>query len=171
MNIPKKLDQTLRTLKGIPQLSEKDRAAVTKEELWKINDELKNELKSNQHDPELFHALAIVYFGGGLFLSSEENFLAAIQDKPEDANIPYNLGILYYSGHVRSKAEKEWLDALRIDSTMGKAHQNLSFLYYESGQNELAWLYCQKAMHFGIQITPEFIKELRKISSISTREK
>jgi len=67
----------------------------------------------------------------------------------------------------KKKAEKEWLDALRLDSTMGKAHDNLSFLYYESGQNELAWLHCQKAMQYGIQISPEFIKEIRKNTSMN----
>jgi hypothetical protein len=162
MNIPKKLDQEISALQGISRLSEDSRTAVSKEELWKIIDDLKNELKSSHNDPELHHALAIVYFARGLLLSSEENFLAAIQDKPQDANVPYNLGVLYYSAHARNKAEKAWLEALRLDSTMGKAHHNLSFFYYESGQNELAWLHCQKAMQCGIQISPEFVKEIRR---------
>lgn len=171
MNIPKKLDQEISGTQGISRLSEDNRTAVSKEELWKIIDDLKNELKSNHTDPELHHALAIVYFAQGLFLSSEENFLAAIQGKPQDANIPYNLGILYYSAHGGNKAEKAWLEALRLDPTMGKAHQNLSFLYYESGQNELAWLHCQKAMQCGIQISPEFVKEIRKNPFMNTHEK
>jgi tetratricopeptide (TPR) repeat protein len=162
MNIPKKLDQEISALQGISRLSEDSSTTLSIEVLWKIIDDLKNELRSSHTDPELHHALAIVYFARGLFLSSEENFLAAIQDKPQDANVPYNLGILYYSAHEGNKAEKAWLEALRLDSTMGKAHHNLSFLYYESGQNELAWLHCQKAMQFGIQISPEFVKEIRR---------
>jgi tetratricopeptide (TPR) repeat protein len=162
MNIPKKLDQEICAMQGISRLSEDSCTAVSKKELWKIIDNLKNELRTSHADPELHHALAIVYFARGFLLSSEENFLAAIQGKPQDANVPYNLGVLYYSAHVRNNAEKAWLEALRLDPTMGKAHHNLSFLYYESGQNELAWLHCQKAMQCGIQISPGFVKEIRK---------
>jgi hypothetical protein len=162
MNIPKKLDQDISAIQGISRHSEDSFTSVSKEELWKIIEDLKNELKSDHNGPETHHALAIVYFARGLFLSSEKNFLAAIQDKPQDANVSYNLGILYYSAHEEYKAEKKWLEALRLDSTMGKAHHNLSFLYYESGQNGLAWLHCQKAMQCGVQISPEFIKEIRR---------
>jgi len=171
MNIPKNLDQEICALKGIPQQSEDSLPAVSKEELWKLIADLKNKQRLNHNDPELHHALAIVYFARGLFLSSEENFLAAIQDKPQDANVPYNLGILYYSAHLKNKTEKAWLEAVRLDSTMGKVYQNLSFLYYESGQNELAWLHCQKAMQFGIQISPEFIKEIRRNPSLNVLQK
>jgi hypothetical protein len=167
MNIPKELDQKIRGLHGTSQHSEDNLTAVSKEDLWKIIDDLKNELRSSHIDLELHHALAIVYFARGLLHSSEENFLAAVQDKPRDANVPYNFGVLYYSAHDRNKTEKAWLDALRLDSTMGKAHNNLSFLYYESGQNELAWLHCQKAMQYGIQISPEFIREIRKNPSMN----
>jgi len=167
MNIPKKLDQEIRAVQRISRLSKDSSTAVSKEELWKIADTLKNELRSNHNDPELHHALAIVYFARGFLLSSEINFSTALQEKPQDANVHYNLGILYYSAHEEKKAEKEWLNALRLDSTMGKAHDNLSFLYYESGQNELAWLHCQKAMQYGIQISPEFIKEIRKNTSMN----
>ena len=171
MNIPKKLDQEICALQGISRHSEDSLTAVSKEDLWKIIDDLKNELRSSHTDPELHHSLAIVCFARGLLLSSEDNFFAAIQDKPQDANVPYNLGILYYSAHEGKKAEKAWLEALQLDSTMGKAHHNLSVLYYESGQNELAWLHCQKAMQYGIQISPEFIKEIRKDPSMNAIEK
>jgi hypothetical protein len=171
MNIPKKLDQEISALQGISRHSEDSLTAVSKEDLWKIIDDLKNDLRSSHADPELHHALAIVYFARGLLLSSEDNFFAAIQDKPQDANVPYNLGVLYYSAHERNKTEKAWLEALRLDSTMGKAHHNLSFLYYESGQNELAWHHCQKAMQYGIQITPAFIKEIQKNSSMNALKK
>jgi hypothetical protein len=159
---PKLLDQKLDTiLKETPQ-KENIGNAESKEELWKIIDDLKGELKSNQKNPDLRHALAIAYFARGLLLSSEENFLAAIEATPQDANIFYNLGILYYKAHAGNKAEKAWLESLRIDSTMGNAHLNLSFLYYESGQYELAWFHCQKAMQIGIQISPDLVKEIRK---------
>jgi hypothetical protein len=162
MNIPQKLVQEISALQGISQLSKGSRTEVPKEQLWKAIDDLTKELRSSHIDPELHHALAIVYFARGLFLSSEKNFLAAIQDEPQEANVPYNLGILYYSAHVNNKTEKAWLETLRLDSTMGEAHQNLSYLYYESGRNELALFHCQKAMQYGIQISPEFVNEIRK---------
>jgi len=162
MNIPKELDQRISAAQGIVRHSEDSLTAVSKKDLWKIIDDLKNELRSSHIDPELHHSLAIVYFARGLLLSSEENFLAAIQDKPQDANVPYNLGVLYYSAHERKKAEQAWLNALQRDSTMGKAHHNLSYLYYELGQHELARLHCQNAMQCGIQISPEFVKEIQK---------
>jgi protein O-mannosyl-transferase len=162
MNIPKKLGQKISALHRISQPSEESLTPMSKEDLWKIINDLKNELRSSHTDLELHYDLAIAYFARGLLLSSEENFLAAIQDKPQDAAVPYNLGILYYSAHERNKTEKAWLEVLRLDSTMGEAHHNLSVLYYESGQKELAWLHCQKAMQCGIQISPEFIKEIQK---------
>ena len=99
MNIPKTLDQEISVLQGIPRHSGDSLTAVSKEELWKIIDDLKNKLRSSHTDLELHHSLAIVYFARGLLLSSEANFLAAIQDKPQDANVPYNLGVMYYSAH------------------------------------------------------------------------
>jgi protein O-mannosyl-transferase len=171
MNIPKILNQEICTFKGISQISKDNRITVSNEETWKITDNLKNKLKSNHTDPELHHALAIVYFARGLFLSSEKNFLAAIQDMPQDANVPYNLGIMYYSAHDRKKTEKAWLEALRLDSTMGQAHHNISFLYYESGQNELAWFHCQKAIQCGIQIPTIYINDIRRKLSMNVSNK
>jgi len=171
MFIPKRLSSEINSLQGVSRQSKDTSITLPKEKLWKTIDDFKKELKSNQNDPELRHALAVAYFARGLLLSSEKNFLAAIQGKPQDSNVPYNLGILYYSAHEEKKAEKAWLEALRLDSTMGKAHHNLSFLYYESGQNGLAWLHCQKAIQCGIQISPEFIKEIQKKPFMNVHEK
>jgi hypothetical protein len=162
MTVPKNLDQEIKTIQGRSQLQESTRIPVSHEELWKIIDDLKNELKSNHNDPELHHALAVAYFARGLFLSSEENFFAAIQGNPRDAIISYNLGILYYSAHVGIKAEEAWQQALRLDPTMGNAHLNLSFLYYESGQYHSAWDHCQKAIQLGIAVPSSLVNEIRR---------
>lgn len=162
MNIPKKLDSEIRIIQEASHPREIKYTAVTKEELWKIIDDVREKLKSNPQDPELHHALAVAYFARGLFLSSEENFFAAIRGKLQDAAIPYNLGILYYTADMRSKAEKAWQDALRIDPAMGKAHLNLSFLYYESGQYTSAWDHYQKAMQLGIAVPSGFVHEIRR---------
>jgi protein O-mannosyl-transferase len=162
MNIPKKLAQEIGELRETSKLEEGGRPEVTKEELWRIIVDLKKEPGTNHIDPELHHCLAISYYARGLLLSSEDNFLAAIQNSPQNADILYNLGILYYSAHMKKKTEEAWLKALQLDSTMGNAYNNLSYLYYESGRNESAWLYSQKAMQYGIQVTPQFVKELQK---------
>jgi hypothetical protein len=162
MTIPQKLIHEINTVQRGASLREGSNASGSKEELWKIIDELKSELKSNQNDPELRLALGVAYFARGLFLSSEENFLAAIQGTPHDATIFYNLGILYYSAKMEKKAERAWLEALQLDSTMGKAHLNLSFLYYESGQYEFALHHSQKAMQCGVQSPPDLIREIQK---------
>jgi protein O-mannosyl-transferase len=164
MNIPKKLTQKIGDLRETSKLEEGSPDAVTKEELWKIIDDLKKESVSDHIDPELHHCLAISYYARGLLRSSENNFLAAIQDKPLDANVPYNLGILYYSAYAKNRAEKAWLKTLQLDSTLGNAYNNLSFLYYESGRNDSAWFYCQKAIQYGIQVSPQFVNELKKKS-------
>jgi tetratricopeptide (TPR) repeat protein len=165
MNIPKILDHEIKTIQGRSELQESSRTPVSREELWKVLDDLSNELKSNHKDPELHHALAVAYFARGLFLSSEKNFFAAIQGRPQDAIIPYNLGLLYYSAHVEIKAEKAWQEALRLDPTMGNAHLNLSSLYYESGQYHSAWDHCQKAIQLGIAVPSSLVNEIqRKIS-------
>jgi protein O-mannosyl-transferase len=162
MAIPEKLAQEIKTVQNKPSLQVQDSTIVSREELWRIIQNLKNELRLSPLDPELHHSLAISYFAYGLFLSSEKHFLAARQEKPRDATIPYNLGILYYSAQPIRKAEKEWLEALQLDPSMGKAHLNLSFLYYELAQNKLAWLHCQQAKQLGIQMTSEFENEIRK---------
>jgi len=165
MNIPKILDHEIKTIQGRSELQESSRTPVSREELWKVLDDLSNELKSNHKDPELHHALAVAYFARGLYLSSEKNFFAAIQGSPQDAIIPYNLGLLYYSAHVEIKAEKAWQEALRLDPTMGNAHLNLSSLYYESGQYHSAWDHCQKAIQLGIAVPSSLVNEIqRKIS-------
>lgn len=165
MALPEKLNQEIKKNKDRSPLQEESDTSVSKEELWKIIDGLNQELTSNHQNPELHHALAIACFARGLFLSSEEHFLAAIHEKPQDATIPYNLGILYYSAQPKSKAENAWLEALRIDSTMGNAHLNISFLYYELGRYQLAWDHCQKALQLGIAVPSGFINEIHgKIS-------
>jgi hypothetical protein len=165
MAIPEILDQEIKTIQGRSHLQESSHTPVSKEELWKIIDDLRNELKSNRNDPSLHHALAIAYFSRGFYLSSEENFFTAIQYNPQDATIPYNLGILYYSAQPKMKAEKAWQEALRLDPTMGNAHLNLSFLYYESGQYQSAWDHCQKALQLGIGVPSSFVNEIRKRNS------
>jgi protein O-mannosyl-transferase len=162
MSVPKKLDLELSAIRGGSPQRESKRSAVSTEELWKMIDDLKNELQSNNNDPELHHALAVAYFARGFFLTSEENFIAASRDTPQDASIPYNLGILYYSAHMGIKAGNAWQEALRLDSTMSQAHLNLSFLYYESGQYQSAWDHCQKAIRLGIPVPPDFVNEIRR---------
>jgi len=165
MNIPKILDQEIKTIQGRLQPQESSSTPVSHEELWKVLDDLRSELQLNHNAPELHHALAVAYFARGLFLSSEKNFLAAIQRNPQNAIIHYNLGILYYSAHVEIKAEEAWQEALRLDPTMGNAHLNLSFLYYESGQYYSAWEHCQKAIQLGITVPSSLVSEIqRKIS-------
>lgn len=165
MNIPKKLNQEIEAKQGRSQPQESNCNLVSKEELWEIIDELKDQLRSNHNDPELYHALAVSYFARGLFLSSEKYFLVASQENPQDATIQYNLGILYYSAQPKMKAVKVWQEALRLDPTMGKVHLNLSYLYYESGQYQLAWVHCQKAMQLGITVPSSLLNEIRgKIS-------
>jgi len=162
MLIPDKLKQKISSLQGISQLPNDTSISVPIEKLWSTIEELNNELKSNQNDPELHHALAITYFARGFFVSSETNFLAAMQNSPQNANIPYNIGILYYRTYERRKAEQSWFKTLEIDSSMNKAHLNLSYLYYETGQYDLAWLHCQKAIQSGITVFPVFIDEIKK---------
>ena len=165
MNIPKSLDHEIKTIQGNSQPQDGKRPLLSQEELWKVIEDLKKELKSNQNDPDLHHAIAVAYFARGLFLSSEDNFLVAIQGNPQNAIIPYNLGILYYSAHVGIKAEKAWQEALRLDPAMGDAHLNLSFLYYESGQYHSAWDHCQKAIELGVAVPSSLVNEIhRKIS-------
>ncbi|MGD0589229.1 MAG: hypothetical protein ABSA44_00345 [Bacteroidota bacterium] len=162
MAIPEKLDQEIKAFQGRSQLQESDRAQISKEDLCKIIDDLRNKLKSNPHDSDLHHALAVACFSRGLFLSSEENFLAAIKGNPQDATIPYNLGILYYNAQPKMNAEKPWQEALRLDPAMGNAHNNLSYLYYESGQYQSAWEHCQKAIQLGIAGPPGLVNEIQK---------
>jgi tetratricopeptide (TPR) repeat protein len=165
MAIPEKLDQEMNAVQGRLQLRKSKRDPVSNEELWKIIDNLRSEIKSNRNDPELYHALAVASFARGFFLSSEEYFLTARQEKPQDATIPYNLGILYYIAQPKMKAEKEWLEALRLEPTMGNAHLNLSYYYYESGQYRSAWDHCQKAIQLGIAVPSNLVNEIRgKIS-------
>ncbi len=162
MNVPEKLNHEINAIKEASQPRGPKRTEVSKEELWKIIDNLKNEQKSNYIVPELNNALAVAYFARGLFLSSEENFFAAIRSNPQDASIRYNLGILYYSAHEPTKAEKAWQEALRLDPTIGNAHLNLSFLYYESGQYQSALDHCQKAIQLGIAVPSSLVNEIQK---------
>jgi hypothetical protein len=165
MIVPQNLADEIKTIHIRSRLPESTPAAITKEELWNIIDDLRNALQSHPQDPELHHALAVAYFARGLFLSSEENFFAAVQGKPQDATIPYNLGILYYNAHVRKKAKRAWQEALRLNPSMGDAHLTLSFFYYESGQYYSAWLHCQKALQLGIVVPSSLVNEIRRKAS------
>ena len=162
MNVPEKLNHGINAINDASQLRGLKRTEVSKEELWKIIDDLKKELKSSPNDPVLHHAIAVAYFARGLFLSSEENFFAALRSSPQDASIQYNLGILYYSAHIPTKAEKAWQEALRLNPAMGNAHLNLSFLYYESGQYQSALDHCQKAIQLGIPVPSSLVNEIQK---------
>jgi cytochrome c-type biogenesis protein CcmH/NrfG len=106
MAIPEKLKQEINTMRSRSPLQESDRTPISKKELWEIIDTIETELRSNRHDTELSHALAVAYFARGLFLSSEENLYSAINRNPQNAIIPYNLDILYYGAQQKMKAEK-----------------------------------------------------------------
>jgi tetratricopeptide (TPR) repeat protein len=162
MAIPENLTREIKAVKDRSLVQENDSNAVSKKEIWAAIDDFKKDLISNPDNPDAHHALAVLYFTQGLFLSSEKYFIAAAKINPQNANIPYNLGILYYIAHEVNKAEKAWLEAVRLDSMMGKAHHNLSYLYYESGQYDLAWLHLQNAMECGIQVIPDFVSEVKK---------
>jgi tetratricopeptide (TPR) repeat protein len=162
MNVPEKLNHEISAIKESSQLRGIKRTEVSKEELWKIIDDLKKELKLSPNDQELHHALAVAYFARGLFLSSEENFFAVTRSNPQDASIQYNLGILYYGAHIQTKAEKAWQEALRLNPIMGNAHLNLSVLYYESGQYQSALDHCQKAIQLGIPVPSSLVNEIQK---------
>jgi cytochrome c-type biogenesis protein CcmH/NrfG len=165
MKIPDTLTSEIQAVQGRSQIQASKDTLVTKEELWRIIDNLKKGLQSDRHNPEIFHALAVAYFARGLFLSSEKSFFAALQQTPHNAVLPYNLGILYYSAHAVTKAEHAWLEALRLDPSLGDAHLNLSFLYYESGQYRSAWDHCQKALQLGKEVPLRLIQDIRiKIS-------
>ena len=75
MSIPEELDQEIKAVQSKSQLLESDRAQVSKENLCKIIDNLKDKLNSDPHNSDLLHAFAVACFSRGLFLSSEENFL------------------------------------------------------------------------------------------------
>jgi tetratricopeptide (TPR) repeat protein len=162
MSIPPLLRREMNSVRSDSLHQPSRDTALTKEDLWRIIEDLQGELKYQQNDPEILHALAVASFARGFFLSSEKKFLAAERNKPHDATIPYNLGILYYSAHAGSAAESAWQNALRLDPTMGSAHLNLSFYYYETGQFPPAWEHCQKAVQLGLVVPSTLISELRR---------
>jgi protein O-mannosyl-transferase len=165
MSIPQHLRQEIHRVHGDSLERFNGNRTLSKESLWIILENLKNELKSNQSDPEVLHALAVASFARGFFLSSENYFLSARRENPHDATIPYNLGILYYSGYAGVNAQRAWYDALQLDPAMGNAHINLSFYYYEVGQYALAWDHCQKAIQLGIDVPSTFVLELKRMAS------
>jgi Tfp pilus assembly protein PilF len=165
MNVPPSLADEITSVHRRSQLSERNADQVTKEDLWSIIDDIRNELQSHPQDPDLHHSLAVAYFARGYILSSEKEFFEALHGKPQDASIPYNLGILYYSAHAGRKAEGAWQEALRLNPSMGVAHLTLSYFYYESGLYASAWLHCQKALQLGIAVPSSLIDEIRKKAS------
>ena len=57
---------------------------------------------------------------------AEKEYLRAIEENGESAEIHYQLGELYASGGVTTRARAEWRRALRIDPTHGPARSRLN---------------------------------------------
>lgn len=162
MEIPKKLENVMRSMLGTQRTMKLDSVILTKSEVWAILDTLKSRQQFEQQNSEFLHAFAIASFARGFLLQSEQLFLTAIQQDTVKAYLHYNLGVMYYDAHMKDKAEEEWRETVRIDSTMGKAHLNLAYFYYEAGQYAQAWVHCQKTVQLGIEIPPSLVDEIQR---------
>ena len=70
--------------------------------------------------------LGNLYAKTGDFPGAEGEYLKAIEENGESAEIRYQLGELYASGGDTTRARAEWRRALRIDPTYGPARSRLN---------------------------------------------
>jgi tetratricopeptide (TPR) repeat protein len=50
--------------------------------------------------------------------------------------------------------------ALALEPTFAVAHNNLALAYFEQGAYKEAVAHCDKAVEYGFEVNPEFLKEL-----------
>jgi tetratricopeptide (TPR) repeat protein len=116
-------------------------------------------------DPELAQPHNIL----GLLLEKEERFdeaLARFQEavklEPENLEAHLNIGNLYMKKAVFPKALVQYKRVIDMEPGHAQAHNNLAVIYYRQEMYEKAWTHLLKAEAAGLQVHPEFKKELLK---------
>ncbi len=82
-----------------------------------------------------------------------QNYLSAIQLKPDYAEAYFNLGAAYYKQRLLEKAEQALSKAIEVQPDYGRAHYSLGFVYLDQKKYDLALKEANKAKQFGVPYT------------------
>jgi Tfp pilus assembly protein PilF len=75
-------------------------------------------------------------------------------------NLYMNLGLLHMAANETKDAIEVYKKALKICPNNGDCHNNIAAAYYKDKEYELAVKHCDKALKFGADVKPEFLKAL-----------
>lgn len=118
-----------------------------------------NELKKAEpENAELYNAFAMAYFSRGRYELAVENYLKAIQLKPDYLDAQNNLGLVYIEmGRTDEGIEVLLPLAKNLKYPHPeKAYLNLALGYLRKGENQLAKEAAMEALRFGRPICPAY---------------
>jgi len=106
-----------------------------------------------------------IYAQQGGFKPALNDFNKAIEVGPNSVVAYSNRGIIYaYYGHF-NEAIFNFAQAIKIDPTYGESYWNLAIAYYHLRKYDMAWLNVRKSQELGFSGNPQFIKDLKGLSS------
>ena len=94
--------------------------------------------------------LGVVYLMEDNQTLAIQNFLSAIQTKPDYPEAYFNLGTVYYKQKLLKKAEEAFTKAIDLQPDYGRAHYSLGFLYLDQKKYDLAKEHADKAVEYGV---------------------
>jgi len=84
----------------------------------------------------------------------------SLKFNPNLANAHMGLGVLYSQKGELEPAAAQFKQVLVLLPNSGQAHLNLSVIYLKEGERSLARFHAQQAQRLGLNVDPEFLKEL-----------
>ena len=73
-----------------------------------------------------------------------------------------NLANVLFKRDLLAESAFHYKKVIEIDSTHAQAHNNLAVIFYHQKNYEKSWEHLKKTENLGLEVHPDFKKELRK---------
>ena len=111
-----------------------------------------------------YRTRGFAYCGKGQYDQAISDFTKAIEINPRYADAYLFRGFAYGGKGQYDQAVSDFTKAIEINPRYAVAYANRAVVYYCKGKYTKAWEDICKAQSLGIQIHPEFLKDLREAS-------
>ena len=93
------------------------------------------------------------------------DFTRALESNPNDSPVYSSRAAAYGAKGEYDRAISDYTKVIELNPMSAKAYGKRAFAYYLTGKYDEAWEDVYKAQNLGLQVSPEFLKDLREASS------
>ncbi|MBF0557659.1 MAG: tetratricopeptide repeat protein [Nitrospirae bacterium] len=110
--------------------------------------------------------LGVFYIDKGMIDKAMEQFLIAVELKPDLEEAHNNLGNVYCTFNEFDKAAVQYMTTIKLNPNFAEAHFNLGLLYYRIGEIEKA----KSELEAGLKIKPDVQRARQLLEELSRRK-